>query len=127
LQTNGIATALALRDTDDRWVRKHMGVVGVRIVWELRGISCLPLERRAPPKKSLMVSRSFGRSITSLDEMREAVATYATRAAEKLRRHRLAAGILSVFLLTNRFKSDEPQYKYLCKNKLILPLRENQH
>ncbi len=110
LQTNGIGTALALRDTDDRWIRKHMGVVGVRIIWELRGISCLPLERRTPPKKSLMVSRSFGSPITSLDEMREAVATYATRAAEKLRRHRLAAGKLSVFLMTNRFKSDEPQY-----------------
>jgi DNA polymerase V len=57
-----------------------------------------------------MVSRSFGRPIATLDEMREAVATYTTRAAEKLRRHRLAAGILTVFLTTNTFKEDEPQY-----------------
>ena len=109
LQSNGIRTALELRDADDRWIRQQMGVVGVRIVWELRGISCLPLELSPPPKKSLMVSRSFGRPIATLDEMREAVATYTTRAAEKLRRHRLAAGILSVFLMTNRFKEDEPQ------------------
>jgi DNA polymerase V len=110
LQTNGIRTALELRDADDRWIRQQMGVVGIRVVWELRGISCLPLELSPPPKKSLMVSRSFGRPIATLDEMREAVATYTTRAAEKLRRHRLAAGTLTAFLMTNRFKEDEPQY-----------------
>jgi DNA polymerase V len=65
-----------------------------------------------------MVSRSFGRAITSLHEMREAVATYTSRAAEKLRREHLAAGILTVFLMTNRFKEDEPQYH----NELRLPL-----
>jgi DNA polymerase V len=120
LQANGICTALKLRDADDRWIRKQMGVVGVRIVWELRGISCFPLELSPPPKKSLMVSRSFGRPITTLDEMREAVATYTTRAAEKLRRHRLAAGTLTVFLMTNRFKEDEPQY---CNDiKITLPV-----
>ena len=110
LQANGIRTALELRDADDRWIRREMGVVGVRIVWELRGISCLPLQLNPPPKKSLMVSRSFGRPIATLEEMREAVATYTTRATEKLRRHRLAAGILTVFLTTNTFKEDEPQY-----------------
>jgi DNA polymerase V len=110
LQMNGICTALELRDADDRWIRQQMGVVGVRIVWELRGISCLPLALSPPPKKSLMVSRSFGRPIATLDKMREAVATYTTRAAEKLRRHRLAAGVLTVFLMTNPFKEDEPQY-----------------
>src|SRR5262245_30417479 len=56
-----------------------------------------------------MVSRSFGRFITTLIEMREAVATYMTRAAEKLRRHHIAAGVLTVFLMTNRF-TDELQY-----------------
>ena len=110
LQTNGICTALDLRDADDRWIRQQMGVVGVRIVWELRGIRCIPLELYPPAKKSLMVSRSFGRPIATPDEIREAVATYTTRAAEKLRRHRLAAGTLTVFLMTNRFKEDDPQY-----------------
>jgi DNA polymerase V len=118
LQSNGICTALALRDADDRWIRQQMGVVGIRIVWELRGISCLPLELHPPAKKSLMVSRSFGRPITSLDEMREAVATYTTRAAEKLRRHQLTAGILTVFLMANLFKEDEPQYANSIKMTL---------
>ena len=64
-----------------------------------------------------MVSRSFGRPITTLIEMREAVATYMTRAAEKLRRSHLAAGVLTVFLMTNRF-TDEPQYA----NSVTIPL-----
>ena len=76
LKTHDIRTALQLRDANDRWVRQQLGVVGLRIVWELRGISCLPLELCPPPKKSLMVSRSFGKIITALTEMREAVATY---------------------------------------------------
>jgi len=101
----------------DRWVRQELGIVGLRLVWELRGISCLPLELCPPPKQSLMVSRSFGRPITTLIEMREAVATYMTRAAEKLRRHHVAAGVLTVFLMTNRF-TDEPQYS----NSVTIPL-----
>jgi DNA polymerase V len=118
LHANGIHSALELRDAHEKWIRQEMGVVGLRIVWELRGISCLPLELCPPPKKSLMVSRSFGRAITSLHEMREAVAAYMSRAAEKLRRARVAAGMLTVFLMTNRFKEDEPQYH----NELRLPL-----
>ena len=110
-------TALQLRQLNDRWVRQELGIVGLRLVWELRGISCLPLELCPPPKQSLMVSRSFGRPITTLTEMREAVATYMTRAAEKLRRHHVAAGVLTVFLMTNRF-TDEPQYS----NSVTIPL-----
>ena len=64
-----------------------------------------------------MVSRSFGRPITALTEMREAVATYMTRAAEKLRKAQRAASVLTVFLTTNRF-TDEPQYA----NSVTLPL-----
>jgi DNA polymerase V len=117
LKAHEIKTAIQLRDINDRWVRQELGIVGLRLVWELRGISCLPLALCPPPKQSLMVSRSFGRPITTLIEMREAVATYTTRAAEKLRRHHVAAGGLTVFLMTNRF-TDEPQYS----NSVTIPL-----
>ena len=117
LHAHEITTALQLRNVNDRWVRQELRIVGLRLVWELRGISCLPLELCPPPKQSLMVSRSFGRPITTLTEMREAVATYTTRAAEKLRRHHVAAGVLTVFLMTNRF-ADEPQYA----NSVTMPL-----
>jgi DNA polymerase V len=109
LKAHGIMTALQLREANEKWIRQHMGVVGLRIVRELRGMTCLPLELCPSPRKSLTVSRSFGSPIASLTELREAVATYLTRAAEKLRRERMAAGVLSVFVMTNRF-SDEPQY-----------------
>src|SRR5215510_7256547 len=117
LHAHEIRTALQLRQVNDRWVRQALGIVGLRLVWELRGISCLPLALCPPPKQSLMVSRSFGRPITTLSEMREAVATYTTRAAEKLRRHQVAAGVLTLFLMTNRF-TEEPQYS----NSVTIPL-----
>src|SRR5262245_32797075 len=117
LHAHEIRTALQLRNMTDRWVRRELGIVGLRLVWELRGISCLPLAFCPSPKQSLMVSRSFGRPITTLIEMREAVATYMTRAAEKLRRHHMATGVLTVFLVTNRF-TDEPQYA----NSVTIPL-----
>src|SRR5215510_6427212 len=117
LHAQEIRTALQLRNMADRWVRQELGIVGLRLVWELRGISCLPLERCPPPKQSLMVSRSFGRPITTLVDMREAVATYMTRAAEKLRRHHGAAGVVTVFLMTSRFR-EEPQ----DANSVIMPL-----
>lgn len=109
LNRYGITTALALRSADDHWIRKQMGVVGLRTVQELRGLSCLPLEQCPPPKQGITCSRSFGRPVTTLAEMREAVAAYTARAAEKLRGEQLSASALTVFLTTNPFK-DEPQY-----------------
>lgn len=57
----------------------------------MNGISCLPLESVAPQRKGIAVTRGFGRAVVAFPEMREAVAAYATRAAEKLRRHGVAA------------------------------------
>ena len=72
-----------------------------RTVLELRGLPCLALEEVAPQRKGLAVTRSFGRPVTSLDELREAAAAYATRAGEKLLAHGLVAGQLSAFFHTS--------------------------
>ena len=109
LQAAGITTARKLREADRRWVRQRMTIVGARIVEELRGVSCLPLEQCPQQKKSLTCSRSFGLPVESLSELREAVTVYLARAAERLRRGTLAAGVVTVFINTNRF-STEPQY-----------------
>jgi DNA polymerase V len=109
LKAAGIKTARKLRDADRRWIRQRMTVVGARIVEELRGVSCLPLEQCPSKKKSVTCSRSFGVAVESLAELREAVAIYLSRAAERLRRFRLAAGVVTVFINTNRFSPD-PQY-----------------
>jgi DNA polymerase V len=117
LTRHGIATAQALREADEQWIGRRMGVVGRRLVMELRGVSCLPLDDCPPPKQGITVSRSFGRPVTTLAEMKEAVAFYTGRAAEKLREERLAVTVLTVFLTTNTFK-DEPQYSNAATLKM---------
>jgi len=106
----GIRTPLALRDADPKFMREKFSVVMERTVLELRGIRCIEFEDVTPDRKSIMASRSFGRPVTSYVEMREAVTTYASRAAEKMRRQRLATAHISVFLHTNKFRPQDVQY-----------------
>ncbi len=117
LHQHGIRTALQLRQADDQFIKTHMGIVGLRLVNELRGVSCLVLEQCPPPKKGITCARSFGKAITRLQEMEEAVSSYVTRAAEKLRAEKLAVTNLSVFMHTNQFK-DVPQYSNSLTVKL---------
>lgn len=109
LIAKGVTTAAELRDVDDHWIRKQMGIVGVRIVHELRGISCLPLEMCPSPKKGITCSRSFGRPVTTLEEMKEAVTAYVSRAAVKLRKEGSSARCLTVFLVIKHFKDQHPR------------------
>ncbi|WP_395831868.1 DUF4113 domain-containing protein [Elstera sp.] len=90
-------------------VREMLTVTGQRTHAELRGIPCFEFSQTPPPKKSIAVTRSFGQAVTSWEGMREAVAAYATRAAEKLRRHGLQASGMQVFMHTSRFSGD-PSY-----------------
>lgn len=105
----GICSPFALSCADPRSIRERFGVVGERMVYELRGVSCLGLEDVVPDRKSIIASRSFGRPVTSLQDMREAVVSYVARAAEKLRRQHLATAHFVVFMETNPFKPTEPQ------------------
>jgi DNA polymerase V len=124
LHRQGIETALQLRDVELSWIRQQMGIVGVRLVQELRGISCLPLELCPAPRKSCCVSRSFGRPVTAIADLKEAVATYAARAAAKVRRDELKAGVVTVFITTNRFKPNEPQYSNSAVVQLPQPAND---
>jgi len=110
LTQHGITTAWQLRQAEEHWIRRHMGVVGLRLVAELRGHSCLDLESCPAPKQGITCSRAFGRAISTLAEMEEAVSSYVSRAAEKLRGEGLAATVLTVFVMTNEF-TDAPQYR----------------
>ena len=103
LKGAGVKTALTLKDADIGWIRQKFGVVGVRTVYELRGISCYPLERNPPAKKSITVSRSFGKPVESLEELKEAIANYCSRAGEKLRQQGLVACLMTVYVTTSRF------------------------
>ena len=99
----GITNARQLRDMPPGELRRRCGVVGLRLQLELRGSSCLPLEEAAPAKQETCVSRSFSTPITTRAELREAVATYLSRAAEKLRRQRQRAGAITVFVRSSPF------------------------
>jgi DNA polymerase V len=110
LRAIGINTPLDLKLGDPWLIRERLGVVTARLALELRGVPCLGLEHEIPDRKSIMASRSFGQPVTALAELREAVASYTTRAAEKLRRQSLATASLVVFIETNRFKPDEAQH-----------------
>jgi DNA polymerase V len=102
----GITNALEFRDANPELIRKKLGIVGVRLQLELRGKSCLPLELCPQPKQNTCVSRSFGRPVTTKQELREAVAFYIAKAAEKLRKQKQVAIAITVFAHSNPFKDD---------------------
>lgn len=110
LRAAGIATAAELAAADDAWVRRKMGVVGLRMVLELRGTACLPLELAPSPRLSCCVSRTFGEAVTGKHDVHAAVATFTARAAEKLRKDGLAAGQMQVFITSDRFRPEQVQY-----------------
>jgi len=110
LASQGIHTALEFKNCADTWIRKQFTVAGLRTAMELRGIPCISLEKAVPARKSICTSRSFGQPVHTLDDLQEAVATYAAQAAGKLRRAGLRTAVVDVFIRTNSFKKDEPQY-----------------
>jgi len=110
LERLGITNVRQLRDADPEWIRLHSSVVLQRTVEELRGRSCLALELVPAPRKQIVVSRSFGKAATNFQSMREAVVTYASRAAEKLRSEQMVARYLSVFIHTSPFRANDAQY-----------------
>ena len=118
LATLGVTTAAGLRDLDPKQARALGTVTLERTIWELRGLSCLALEEVAPQRKGMAVTRSFGRPVTALDELHEAVTAYATRAGEKLRLHGLVAGQLSAFFHTSPHR-DDPQHHGQRTTRLV--------
>ncbi|MBM3603127.1 MAG: Y-family DNA polymerase, partial [Alphaproteobacteria bacterium] len=107
LRAMGISTALQLRDSDAKKIRQHFGVVGERLVLELRGVSCLDLQQVAA-RKTIMSSRSFGKPVADYDSMMQAVATYVARACEKLRQQDYRAQGVYLYIRTSPFQ--DPYY-----------------
>ena len=117
----GIDNVQALRMAPPKWIRAEFGVVMERTVNELRGIACLALEDIAPTKKEMVVSRSFGQMVETFDELAESVTLYVSRAAEKLRAQQSIAGVVQVFVMTNRFRETDAQYSNAIAVPLIAP------
>ncbi len=110
LQLLGVRTAADLAGLDINRARQVLTIVGARIAMELRGQSCLALEHVAPTRQGTAVTRSFGRPVTDWPTMREALASYAMRAAERMRRHGVVGAAMTVFMHTSRFRPYDAPY-----------------
>ena len=116
LRDLGIVTALNLRAMPPEWVRKNLGgVVGLRLLKELKGEPCITMKDPLEKKQMIGTSRMFGKPVYALEDIREAVATYITSAAEKLRRQQCVAGFLEVYLVC----ADNQQFTYHPKRKTL--------
>lgn len=104
-----IHNAYQFTQLDDAWVRKHLSVVGLRLKHDLEGKPTLDLEQ-VPAKKMIATTRSFEGMLTDYQAVKERVSTFAVSCAEKLRRQGSHCNMLLVFLHTNGFRKDLPQY-----------------
>jgi DNA polymerase V len=125
LESMGIKTVLQLADIDIRFIRKHFNVVLERTVRELRGEPCLGLEEFAPVKQEIVCSRSFGNRITEYESMRQAICSYASRAAEKLRGEHQYCRHISAFVKTSPFALNERYYGNCVSVKLLTPTQDS--
>ncbi|SDH49868.1 Y-family DNA polymerase [Pseudomonas panipatensis] len=110
LNVQGVKTAWDLAQADSWTLRKQFSVVVEKTARELRGVACLELEEAAPPKQEICCSRMFGKRLHDLASIREAVATYAARACEKLRAQGSVCKRVQVSIRTGMFNPDEPKF-----------------
>jgi DNA polymerase V len=121
LEAHGIGTAVDFAAQPDSWIRKHLNVIALRTATELRGTPCLPLELAPPPRKALVVSRMFGRKLTDFEPVKEALVAYVTRAGEKLRRDKMVARHMQVFLHNSPFATAEAYFSNATSFQLPHP------
>ncbi len=121
LKTNGIQTISEFIATERGWVRQHLGVTGERIWMELHQVPTLGFEETPQLQKSILCSRSFGKEVSSLEELKEAISTHLVSAAEKLRSQKTVAGAIHLFLASNRFKEKKSSTPSTLSHRLLIP------
>jgi DNA polymerase V len=123
LEKHHIYTALDFKQTHRETIRKLMGMMGVRTHVELHGIKSLAIEEVQNPKKAIVCSRSFGRDVTNLAELKQAVALYTTRAAEKLRKQHSCTTNLSIYIRAGHWRNGN----YSMQSKHVVLSRATNH
>ena len=111
LKNIGIHTAYDFINLEDGWVRKNMSVVGLRLKKELEGKSVLSLEEVRSPKKAIATTRSFEGTIADYEKIKERISTFAICCAEKLRAQQSNCSSIYVFIRSNKFQKNKPQYR----------------
>ena len=120
LEAMGVTTAFDFAEKPDSWVRATFNNIVIFRTWqELNGVDAVPNEELAK-KKSICTSRSFNGMVTDIDTLRTHVSNYAARCAEKLRQQDTVATIVAVFLHTNSFRDDLPQYWNFQEKRLTV-------
>ena len=120
---NGIYNAKQLKNKSNTWIKKSSNVLGSRTAMELRGISCIDIEKTKSKRKSCVVSRSFGQRVEKYQELKEAVAGYCLNASEKIRSESLTTKSITVFIRTSPFQS---RFGYYSNSKTIdFPITTN--
>jgi DNA polymerase V len=104
LSLYGISNVWQLRNANEQWIRKLMGVVGLRTVKELKGFQCHEIDPPETTRQNILVSRSFPSDLTSIDELISAIASHTTRLGEKLRKYHMKTEVLQIYLTQNKFK-----------------------
>jgi len=112
LASMGVNTAHDFTQLDTNWVRAKMTVVGLRTKEELLGNPCIAIESVAQPKKTIATTRAFGKKLSDINTISEAVSSHAVRCAEKLRRQKSTAQFVTLFIHTDPFSANE---KYVYK------------
>jgi DNA polymerase V len=110
LHAGGVRTVLDLMRADMATLRRQFSVVFEKTVLELRGTPCMEVEEAPAAKQQILVSRSFGKPVTQVDGIVEAVSEFASRASEKLRLQGSVAGALQVFIRTSPFREGDRQH-----------------
>lgn len=121
LENIDIKTAYDLSQVDSRLIGDNFNVVLERTVRELKGQSCITLHDFMEPKKQIMVSRSFGKSIRSKSVLSEAISFHASRAAEKLRYEKQKCRLITAFIRSNRFNTRVRQIYAAKSFELVHP------
>ena len=116
LMNRNILSARDFRDASEFFIKDKMGIIGLRTKYELQGLSAVSLDEVLEPKKAIMSSRSFGRYVSELSELSEAISQYTIRAAEKLRQQQSCCNSINVFVMTNHYKLTDKQH---AENKTI--------
>ncbi|MCB1657301.1 MAG: Y-family DNA polymerase [Pseudomonadales bacterium] len=117
----GLTTVEQLKTADAKIIRQHFSVVMERTVAELNGIACLEMEEIHPDKQQIVSSCSFGHLVTSLNELEASIASHVARGVEKLRGQGSVAALLTVFIQTNPFRTQDRQYSPSLTVSLVLP------
>ena len=121
LQGMGVRTALEFANQGESWVRTYLNNVVVLRTWkELNAIDCIPMEEMTK-KKSICTSRSFPGMVSDMETLRTSISNFAARCAEKLRKQESVAQTISVFIDTNHFREDLPQYWNMAEERLLTP------